>query len=202
MAEGKRVAVIGLGVGTLAAYAQPAQSWTFYEIDPAVERIARDTTYFNYLEGCGDRCRVVIGDARLSLARAPESQYDLLVLDAFSSDSIPVHLLTSEALTLYLTRLRPGGAILFHISNHHLELAPIVGRLAAQHELVAYVELRSEGVRLATEPARLHLGRDGAQPRGSRNGYHRSAVAAAHVIGSTPLWTDDFSNILSVLHFR
>ena len=199
---GTEVAVIGLGVGTLAAYAQPAQNWTFYEIDPAVERIARDTTYFNFLERCGDRCRVVIGDARLSLARAPERQYDLLVLDAFSSDSIPVHLLTSEALTLYLTRLRPGGAVLFHISNDHLELAPIVGRLAAEHNLVAYVNhdawaadwplSRLDSTWVAMARRHEDLGGASTDPR-----WQPLAPSA-----STPLWTDDFSNILGVLKLR
>ncbi len=103
----ERVGVIGLGVGTLAAYAEPGQLWTFYEIDEAVERIARDTKYFNYLERCGYTCNVVIGDARLSLARTPGNRYDLFVLDAFSSDSIPVHLLTSESLRLYSESSQP-----------------------------------------------------------------------------------------------
>jgi hypothetical protein len=201
-ANADRVAVIGLGVGTLAAYAQPAQHWTFYEIDPAVERIARDTRYFTYLHDCGDRCRVIIGDARLSLARAPENQYDLLVLDAFSSDAIPIHLLTSEALTLYLTRLRPEGEILFHISNSHLALAPIVARLAEQHGLVAVAEVdrrkpdwpvsRAESSWVAMARRREDLGTISTDARWT------PLLASA----STPLWTDDFSNILSVLQFR
>jgi spermidine synthase len=97
----KQVAVVGLGIGTLAAYAVPGQQWTFYEIDPAVERIARDTAYFSFLDRCGQLCRVVIGDARLSLTAAPQGEYDLLVLDAFSSDAIPMHLMTDEAFSLY-----------------------------------------------------------------------------------------------------
>jgi spermidine synthase len=197
-----RVAVIGLGVGTLAAYAEPTQAWTFYEIDPAVERIARDTRYFTFLQRCGDRCRVVIGDARLSLAHAAENQYDLLVLDAFSSDAIPVHLLTSEALSLYLTRLRPDGEILFHISNAHLALAPIVARLAQQHGLVALGQVdqrkadwpmsRSASSWVAMARHKEDLGTIGSDLR------WKPLVASA----ATPLWTDDFSNILSVLQLR
>jgi spermidine synthase len=201
-----RVAVIGLGVGTLAAYATPLQHWTFYEIDPAVERIARDPRYFTYLQSCGDRCRVVIGDARLSLARAPEDRpedrYDLVVLDAFSSDAIPVHLLTSEALGLYLTRLRPEGEILFHISNSHLALAPIVARLAEQHGLAALAEVdrrkpgwpegRAESVWVAMARRREDLGAITTDARWTE-------LLAS---GSTPLWTDDFSNVLGVLKFR
>jgi hypothetical protein len=136
----EQVAVIGLGVGTLAAYAQPGQQWTFYEIDQAVEDIARHASHFNFLERCGGGCRVVIGDARLSLARHDGPAYDVLVLDAFSSDSIPVHLLTSEALTLYRQHLHPDGLILFHISNRHLNLSPIVGRLAEKHGLYAVMD--------------------------------------------------------------
>ena len=119
-ATARQIAVIGLGVGTLAAYVQPGQQWTFFEIDPEVERIARTSAYFTYLDACGSQCRVVLGDARLSLARDGASRYDLIVLDAFSSDAIPVHLLTREALSLYVSRLAPGGALAFHISNAHL----------------------------------------------------------------------------------
>ena len=196
------VAVIGLGVGTLAAYAQPGQLWTFYEIDEAVERIARNPGYFDYLERCGERCRVVIGDARLSLARARGNQYDLLVLDAFSSDSIPMHLLTSEALALYLKGLRPDGVILFHISNRHLTLAPIVGRLAKQHNLVALVNTDQHAPgwpRSRTPSIWVAM---------ARNGDYLGPIAAdsrwkpVNVTASTPLWTDDFSNILSAVRFR
>ena len=198
----ERAAVIGLGVGTLAAYAEPAQRWTFYEIDPAVERIARDTRYFTFLQHCGDACRVVIGDARLSLAHSTDGQYDLLALDAFSSDAIPVHLLTSEALSLYLTRLNPHGKLLFHISNAHLELAPIVARLAEEHGLVAMaqVDLRRPDWPESRAPSSwVAMARNkedlGAIVADARWAPLRSSAG-------TPLWTDDFSNILSVVQFR
>jgi hypothetical protein len=201
-ASARDIAVIGLGAGTLAAYARQPQRWTFYEIDPAVERIARSGEYFNYLKDCGSACRVVLGDARLSLQRA-SAQYDVIVLDAFSSDAIPMHLITSEALSLYLSRLAPHGVVIFHISNQHLLLGPVVARLAASHDLVALEQVDlmndpeqprgkspSHWVVMARTPADLGpLTRD---PRWS----------APRAAADTPLWTDDFSNILSVLRPR
>jgi hypothetical protein len=197
----KNVAVIGLGVGTLAAYAQQGQLWTFYEIDEAVERIARDTNHFDYLQRCGERCRVVIGDARLSLASRADT-YDVLVLDAFSSDSIPMHLLTSEALALYLKGLRPHGVMLFHISNRHLTLAPIAGRLAKEHNLTALVNADRRGAdwpRSRTASIWVAMARDGNDlgTLASDSRWRPIDVPAP-----TPLWTDDFSNILSAIHFR
>ena len=121
--------VVGLGVGSLAAYAAAGDQWTFYEIDPVVERIARDGRYFRFLEQCGRACRVIIGDARLSLERSPAT-HDIIILDAFSSDAIPLHLLTLEAVRVYLSRLRADGFLAFHISNRHVNLRPALARIA------------------------------------------------------------------------
>ena len=194
------VGVVGLGVGSLASYAGPSQHWVFYEIDPAVERIARDPAYFTYLRDCGARCDVIIGDARVSLGRARPQQFGMIILDAFSSDAIPVHLLTYEALSLYLSRLAPGGVIALHISNLHLALSPVLGRLAEAQGLVALWQ---------REPATAGSFADGkfpsewmilARDRGDLGGLaHDPRWAAPVVRPSTPLWTDDFSNILSVL---
>lgn len=136
-AGSRRVAVVGLGTGTTAAYAQPGEDWTFYEIDPGIERIARDTSYFTYLHDSPARTRVVLGDARLSLARETDRIYDLILLDAFSSDAIPVHLMTREALDTYLARLAPRGLIVFHVSNRYLDLEPVVAALAKDRGLIA-----------------------------------------------------------------
>ena len=134
------VAVVGLGAGTLASYATADQRWTFYEIDPAVVRIARDPRYFTYINDCRARsCDIILGDARLRLREAPESGYGLIILDAFSSDAIPVHLLTREALRVYRSKLADGGLIAFHISNRYIDLAPVLGRLARDAGLVARV---------------------------------------------------------------
>ncbi|HEU5100772.1 MAG TPA: fused MFS/spermidine synthase, partial [Roseiflexaceae bacterium] len=134
---GARVAAIGLGAGSLACYKQPGQQWTFYEIDPSVVRIAREPAYFTYLQDCAPDAGMVLGDARLSLASAPDGGYDLIVLDAYSSDSIPMHLITREALALYLRKLAPGGVLAFHISNLYLDLKPALGNLAADAGLAS-----------------------------------------------------------------
>jgi spermidine synthase len=197
------VAVVGLGVGSLASYASAGQQWTFYELDPAVERLANTPAYFTFMRRCGDQCRVVIGDARLSLADASPHEYGLIVLDAFSSDAIPTHLLTSEALTLYQSRLAPGGVLAFHVSNRHLSLAPPLARLAMHHGLTAFRgyereadasategKTASEWIFMAADPRDLgHLATD--------PGWERLTAAPGQ-----PLWTDDYSSVLSVLRFR
>ena len=135
----RRVAVVGLGTGELACYAKEGQDWTFYEIDPVVARIARDPRYFQFLSNCGSDSHVVLGDARVTIGNAPDSAYDVLIIDAFSSDSVPVHLLTREALALYLRKLAPGGRVLFHISSRTLNLAPVIAALAADAGVPARV---------------------------------------------------------------
>lgn len=197
------VGVVGLGAGSLAAYASPGQRWTFYEIDPAVARIARDPAMFTYLDACGDRCRIVLGDARLSLARTRQPVYQLLILDAFSSDAIPVHLMTREALDLYLERLAPDGIIAFHISNRHLRLEPVLAALAAQRGLAAVVQ------RDATTAATAADGHDSSEwLLLARNAAAFGPLAAdtrwkqPRAEAGTRIWTDDFSDILGVLKTR
>ena len=199
-AAAQEVAVVGLGVGSLASYAGPSQRWTIYEIDPAVEDVARNPAFFTYLQDCGARCRIVIGDARVSLGRARPQQFGVLILDAFSSDAIPVHLLTREALSLYLSRLAPNGVIALHISNLHLSLSPVLGRLAQDQGLVALWQ---------REPATAGSLANGKFPSEwmvmARSASDLGALVSDPrwkppvVAGDTPLWTDDFSNILSVL---
>ncbi|MGH2351166.1 MAG: spermidine synthase, partial [Chloroflexota bacterium] len=134
------VAVVGLGAGGLACYGAPGQRWYFYEIDPEVERIARDPQYFTFLRDCPPDVQVILGDARLSLTEAPPGAYHLIVLDAYSSDAIPIHLITREALAIYLDKLAAGGVLAFHISTRHLDLAPVLGRLARDAGLVCLVQ--------------------------------------------------------------
>ena len=196
------IAVVGLGVGSLAAYATDRQRWTFFEIDPAVERLARRGDYFTFLQACGARCQVIIGDARLSLEKTSLHAYRLIVLDAFSSDAIPMHLLTREALSLYLSRLEAHGVLAFHVSNRHLALSPVLGRLASAAGLTA---LRQEQVVI---PARQTEGIESSEwllmARESDDLWplqEDPRWAAPIVPPSTPLWTDDFSNILSAVHF-
>ena len=201
-AAGHEIGVIGLGVGTLATYATPGQRWTFFEIDPAIETIARNPAYFTFMDACGDRCRVVIGDARISLSHAQAATFDTLVLDAFSSDAIPIHLLTREALDLYLSRLVPGGALVMHISNRHLRLAPVVARLAASEGLIAFQQIDIPGPNAPEGKSPSHwivMARSRADLGALVTDSRWSPLVAPE---GSPVWTDDFSNIVSVLSVR
>ena len=131
-----KVAVVGLGTGTFACFAERGDSFKFYEIDASVEKLARDPARFRYLEQCAPDIPVVLGDARLTLAESPD-KYDLIVLDAFSSDAIPVHLMTREAMAIYVSKLAPGGIVMMHISNRHMELASVVAGIAHANGLVS-----------------------------------------------------------------
>lgn len=125
-----RVGVVGLGAGSVVGYARAGQKWTLYEIDPFVAQIASDAKLFQFLSGSPAPHQIVLGDARQELKRAPDAAFDVLVLDAYSSDTIPVHLLTREAVEIYREKLAPGGVIVWHISNKYFDLEPVVGRLA------------------------------------------------------------------------
>jgi hypothetical protein len=131
----RRVAIVGLGTGTIACYGHSNETWTFYEIDPLIERIALNPKSLMYLRDCPTAKRIVLGDARLSMQQTPDSSYDFIILDAFSSDAIPLHLMTREALQLYLRKLAPGGSIAFHISNRYLSPEPVLVELARDARL-------------------------------------------------------------------
>lgn len=201
--EIERVAGVGLGTGSIACYGAEGEAWTFYEIDPLVDSLARDTTNFTYLSQCAPDAPVVFGDARLSLVREPDAGFDLIVVDVFTSDAIPVHMMTREAFRLYLDKLAPEGIVLMNISNSFLHLRPVVAAAAAdlgiagrirgfsperRHEAARSYRLPSEWVVLARGPSRL------------------SALDEAP--GWEPLvdpghgpWTDDHSNIVQVLRW-
>jgi hypothetical protein len=199
----RNIGAVGLGVGTVACYRRPGQRWTFYEIDPLVERIARDRRHFHYLAECAPDAEIRTGDARLTLQGAPRAAYDLLILDAFSSDAIPMHLMTREALALYLDKLAPGGVIAWHVSNRNLDLAPIVADLAADAGVVAWVQTdqpsraelaqyRTPSIWIALARRAEDLGPLVRDPRWQR----------LHARPDARPWTDDFSNILSALRWR
>ena len=152
---GARVGIVGLGTGGLVCYAKPGQAFTFFEIDPLVERIAREPRYFTYLRDCPAELRIEIGDARVSLAKAQDRGFDLLVLDAFSSDAIPTHLLTVEALRLYLTKLVNDGILAIHISNRYLDLGPILGRAAKELGVNALIRSDDESTDEETEQGKF-----------------------------------------------
>lgn len=195
------VAVIGLGAGSLACYATPAQDWTFYEIDPAVERIARDTQYFTFLKlSPAKTLNIILGDARLRLKEAPDHRYSLIVVDAFSSDSIPVHLATREAFHLYLEKLTERGILVFHISNRRLDLDPVMANLAHDAGLVGLDwEDLSPGPagKEASEWVVMTQRLEDLQPLLAT---HRWKPLIPQP--SARVWTDDFSNLLSVLKWE
>ena len=193
------VGAVGLGIGTLASYARPGEQWTFYEIDPEVERIARDPRYFTHLARCGARCQVVIGDARLTLQQRSDV-HDVIVLDAFSSDAIPIHLLTREAIEVYFSRLKPDGMLAIHISNQHLNLRPVVAGVMGELGLVGRAQVQETAGRSKDE-----------------YGSHWAVLArSAEALGTLAtdtrwtelrpddarVWTDDFSNVWSVIRWK
>lgn len=196
----RRVAVVGLGSGAMAAYARPGEEWTFYEIDPSIARIAQNPAYFTYLQKCQADWRIVLGDARRQLEQVPDRSIDLLALDAFSSDAIPVHLLTREALELYARKLAPEGVMVFHVSNRYLNLPPMLARLAASLEPSWQCRLDEDW---ATDKERDQ----GKLPSQWVLVYRRPddlGDAAADLrwqplsASEGPVWTDDFSNLLTV----
>ncbi|HWQ12588.1 MAG TPA: fused MFS/spermidine synthase [Roseiflexaceae bacterium] len=200
----RRVAVVGLGVGSLACYRRPGQAWTFYEIDPAVERIARDARFFTFLRDCGADMPVVLGDARLMLAGAPDGAYDLIVLDAYTSDAVPVHLITREALALYLRKLAPGGVLAFHISNQFFDLRPLLAGLAqdaglaalAQDDVVVSAEEAARGRRASQWALLARAPKDLGALADDPRWYALEAPPGA------PVWTDDRSSALPLLKVR
>jgi len=201
--EKGRIAVVGLGAGTMACYAKTGQHWTFYEIDPAIERIARDTQYFTFLKDCPSKVDVVLGDARLSLAKAPDQHYDFIAIDAFNSDAIPIHLLTREAIHLYLTKLSDSGILAFHISNKFLDLKPVLGNLAKNTGLVGLVrDMPASEMELKAQkhPSTwVAMARHKADIYQLAMAYRWEPLRVASKVG---IWTDDFSNIISVIKWR
>jgi hypothetical protein len=198
------VAAVGLGAGVLAHYAQPGQDWTFYEIDPVVKRVAGDSRYFTWLRDSPGRVQVVLGDARLSLQGAPDGHFGLIILDAYSSDSIPIHLLTREALRLYLAKLAPRGRLVFHVSNLHLDLKPVVARLAEDAGLACVwrddSDLDPEELAAGKTPSQwMVVGRttEDLEFLAADRRWRRPSVPP-----EMALWTDDYSSILSVLDWR
>ena len=148
-----RVGVVGLGAGTLACLRQDRQDWTFFEIDPVVRDFSTTGT-FTYLENCAPHASVIIGDARLALDKVPKQSFDILVIDAFSSDAIPLHLLTEEAIRVYLKALAPDGILIVHISNRYIELEPVLAASVERlglHALLRFDNPRDRSVLTPSE---------------------------------------------------
>jgi spermidine synthase len=200
-ARGLRVGIIGLGAGTIAAYGQPGDYIRYYEINPEVIRLATDPHgYFDFIRNSHAKMEIIPGDARLSMERelqlgAPQ-RFDILTVDAFSGDAIPIHLLTEEAFETYLAELRSDGVIALHISNSYLDLRPVAIRLAQQFGLhYAWIHTKSDG-RMYLESDWMLLARDDGFLRETAI---KDSVTPLPKLKSVRLWTDDYSNLFVTL---
>jgi hypothetical protein len=196
-----RVAVIGVGAGTLACASEPGETWKFFEIDQTMVDAARDPRYFTYIQSCARDFKPVIGDARLTFAKERDGAYDLIIVDAYSSDAIPIHLATKEAMKIYKDKLAPHGAVVMHVSNRHLELESVVVGIGGANDLTSWVYNEGSGrddeyifptdvVVCAREEADV------------------GALASSDAWDKTEptvnqrVWTDDYSNILGAVYRR
>jgi hypothetical protein len=204
-ADRRPVAVIGLGAGTSVCYAKPGQRWTFYEIDPAVLAVARDAGFFSYLRSATNiTVDYKMGDARLRLREAPQGHYGLIICDAFSSDVPPLHLITKEAIDLYLSKLAPDGLILFNISSRYLDFRPVLGNICAASGLYA-LSFDEDILSAADQRAEKYASHWAVLTRHPRffgaliDDFHWQAVLPdpAHKV-----WTDDYSNLLAIFNWR
>jgi hypothetical protein len=193
------IAVVGLGAGSLACRADPDDTLEYFEIDPAIIRIARDPKLFTFLSSCRPDVPIRLGDARLTLAEARDAAYDLIVVDAFSSDAIPIHLLTREAMAIYLRKLREHGMVVLHVSNRHLELASVVAGIAAANGLITRVNDEAE------DPSSRAYKYAGTVAAVARSDADLGALAQSkdwRLTAPDPrqrVWTDDYSNIVGSL---
>jgi hypothetical protein len=198
------VAVIGLGAGAMACYAKPDETWTYYEIDPAVVKMAKNTDLFSYLGECTDNPTILLGDARMTIAQLTPNSQNLIMVDAFSSDAIPVHLVTKEALELYRSKLKSDGFVFFHTSNRMMDITSVVVKLAQDAGLTA----------LVLSPTDYNKGEYGRYYRRSYGvliGRDQDISPIVHTIPHLEdyrpnervgVWTDDYSNILNTIWAR
>ncbi len=198
-----KVWILGLGIGTLAAYGQPGDEYRLYEINPIMVNLAEgEGGYFSFLKDSKAKQTVVLGDARLSLEnelkKSGSNNFDVLVIDVFSSDSIPIHLITKEAFEIYLEHLAPGGILAANISTHYLDLIPVMWNLAKYFNLhMVVIPTDSNGDPTVSSSLWVMMSRTGEE-------FQNPAVASRifpldGYSTKIPLWTDDYSNLFSIL---
>ncbi|MCF2522595.1 fused MFS/spermidine synthase [Bradyrhizobium sp. G127] len=196
-----RVAVIGLGAGTLTCQSQPGEDWKFFEIDQTMVDTARDPKYFSFVSACEPNLKPVIGDARLTFAREQDGIYDLIIVDAYSSDAIPIHLATEEAMAIYKAKLAPQGAVVMHVSNRHLELASVVVGIAEENDLKSWVYNEDSGrdneYIFTTEVVISAREEADVGEIASDNKW-----ALTEATEGQRVWTDDYSNVLGAVWRR
>jgi hypothetical protein len=196
-AEGRkpRIGITGLGAGSLSCHSKPGEPWRFFEIDPVVIGIARNPKYFTFLNTCQPTPDIVVGDARLTIAKEADASFDLMVMDAFTSDAVPVHLLTAEAIKLYLSKLKPNGVVLLHISNRYLDLESVVGATvgALPHAAGIIISDDTADGTYAESTSTVALVAKSREALDPFRGIHK--VFELEDGGLRP-WTDDYSDIL------
>jgi hypothetical protein len=193
-------AVIGLGTGSLICRSQPGDKAAYYEIDQLMVRLARDMGLFTFLKECGQDVPIIMGDARLTLADAPDGAYDLIVVDAFTSDAIPIHLLTKEAMAIYKAKLSPQGIVLIHISNRHLELGSVVTGIAAANDMVTRIS--ESGDVVEDDSDYKFLGTVTVSARKDEDFGPLAKSQYWELQQPNPrqrVWSDDYSNIVGAL---
>jgi hypothetical protein len=195
------VAVIGVGAGTLTCAAEPGETWKFFDIDQTMVDTAKDPKYFTYIQNCAPDVKPVIGDARLTFAKEPDGIYDLIIVDAYSSDAIPIHLATQEAMAIYKSKLAPHGAVVMHVSNRHLELESVVVGIANANELKSWVydedSGRDDEYIFATDVVVSAREETDVGKLASSDKWAETEPTEGERV-----WTDDYSNILGAVYRR
>ncbi len=197
----QNIGVIGLGVGSVVCYKKPGRHFDFYEIDEDVVRYAEDPRYFSYLKDCGNY-DVILGDGRMKISEKPDATYDMLFLDAFSSDNIPVHVMTLEAFKIYVTKLKPGGIITMNISNRFFDLRPALAGIAKELGLTFYYKqhlpksVRGEASELYVQSTFVVMAKNSEDLTPFIEKYEWKP----YVKDNLPIWTDDYANILGSLN--
>ncbi|MBT3815957.1 MAG: fused MFS/spermidine synthase, partial [Methylococcales bacterium] len=193
------IAVVGLGAGTLSCYAKKEQDWIFYELDPGIVDVAENPKYFTYLRNCGHKITMKVGDARLSIEKEPDQRLDLLIIDAFSSDAIPTHLLTQEAFDLYFSKIKPNGILAFHITNRHLALKKVLSDHSQTMKIPALIqEFKPQNpppLVVATDWVVMAKNKQVLEPLRQSNLGHWQKMPLYFGLKS---WTDDFTNIIDI----
>lgn len=202
-----RIAAIGLGTGSIACLTEPGDTLEFFEIDRTVVRISRDDNYFTFIANCAPDASVTLGDARLTLAEVADGRYDIIIVDAFTSDAIPVHLLTREAMEIYLRKLAPGGLAVLHISNRHLELSSVVAGVAAANGAITRIHVGGAGAgdneegeysdtayRYSTSVAAVARNEEDFGVLAKRDSWQIKEPDPSQWV-----WTDDYSNLIGAL---
>ena len=196
----QEIAVLGLGIGVAACYQKDDRHFDFFEIDKDIAEVAENKEFFTFLSDCGSPYDIVLGDGRLTIKDKPDAHYDLILLDAFSSDNIPVHLLTQEAMGLYLQKLKKDGVLIFNVSNNYLDIEPVLAKVAQSYNIPAYARVSDEGTLEGTNlqyyPAHFF---SLAKTDDYARFLEERSWTQANFRKGVNLWTDQYSNIVSVI---